>query len=391
MAETAQLLAGVDAPAVPEKGKQNEFEPSDDDAAEVVDVKPEHHPAIIQWLRESTASVPEITEGLEESIVSWFLQSGYLLPLVVNVCSEPCDDLTSAIRVLVQQGCLQPPTVEYLRHACEDAPPPDLVWRILEDIFGFATLQRSVSVPLAKTQGTDRPVVFDQATLSTIFRSLGLPPLPAAREIRRGHLTDNSYRNGQFFMDLYCVLEGIESARVSTPSSAARAIQTVKKALKLFRDKNFIDESFLRTAPLIVSGDPFVIQHVLSAIVWNATRDPSVKAPGKTGAHTENAKLQDGVVLPKLLAAIDPEFVNVKCVLTDPRTEVERKWNLRKCCQALRKKSAWPPEFDINEGLLFVGDHRAVSSLCDGIIACFPAKFESDAAIRALREALGLV
>jgi hypothetical protein len=161
----------------------------------------------------------------------------------------------------------------------------------------------------------------------------------------------------------------------------------------MLQEKQFIDESFLAAAPLIAGGDPFVLQHLLSMIFWNVTREQAPPGDDVQAASPEvlarNA-LQDGVTLPKLLAAIDPDFVSVEWLFVDPQTEIERKWNVRKAYEALRKKPAWPESIDIDPLLLFIGERTPVEQLCEGIIACFPGKFGSPAAVRALKDALGL-
>jgi hypothetical protein len=72
------------------------------------------HCGLLHWLREPTATVPELADGLEESIVLWFLQSADLLPLGLGLeVDTPEKDLASAIRIIVQHGCLQQPTITF--------------------------------------------------------------------------------------------------------------------------------------------------------------------------------------------------------------------------------------------------------------------------------------
>jgi hypothetical protein len=159
--------------------------------------------------------------------------------------------------------------------------------------------------------------------------------------------------------------------------------------LKRLLEKQFIDESFLSAAHVLAAGDPFVLQHILSMIFWNVrTEEKSVaeQVPDVVARNT----LQDGVALPKLIAAVDPDFANVKWLFADPETELERKWNVRKSYEALRRKPEWPQGADVDASLLFIGDRAALTTLYNGIVACFPGKFGTPAAVAALQEALGL-
>jgi hypothetical protein len=121
-------------------------------------------------------------------------------------------------------------------------------------------------------------------------------------------------------------------------------------------------------------------------IFWNVI--PDAKPAVVRSAIVESPELvrrntlQVGVALPKLLAAIDPTFVQVEWLFADPETETERKWNVRKSYEALKKRQNWPKDMDLDASLLFVGDRTTVSRLCEGIIACYPEKFGSDSAIR---------
>jgi hypothetical protein len=216
--------------------------------------------------------------------------------------------------------------------------------------------------------------------------------LPGPREVRRSPFAANPFRNWQFLTDLYCALDGIDRIRVPIPSSQKKAIQTVRETLKLLNERQFVHASFVSAAPLLVGGDAFVLQNLLSMVFWNISGERKRK-PEAVAVEIESAEimiLRDGVALPKLLAAVDAEFAKVEWLFADPETESEGKWNVRKTSEALRKKPDWPKDVDLDRSLVFIGDRARVAKVCDRIVACFPEKFAAPAAGRALREALGL-
>jgi hypothetical protein len=380
MAVTSLFLSQFDDGAPARHDGDDLFDDQLFDAADDPPFREVQHRAVVAWLKESSAAAPEITEGLGDSIVSWFLQSAYLLPVILGLKSSgPPTDLTSTIRVLVQHKCLKPSTVSYLQKSCEHAPPPDLIWHILDDVYEFALAQRSVSVPLVRTKGLERPILLDQSTLSSILNAFGLPPFPGINELRGKSLAENQFRNGQFLLSVYCALEKIESVEMKAAASIKKSIQHAEKVLRMFQEKDFLDESFVAAAPLLVNGDLFTLQQILSNVFWNVSIETEIpqEKPDEGDTVVERNTLQDGVALPKLLAAIDPEFAAIECIFAEPEREAERKWNLRKSFEFLTKKAAWPRESDTEPSFLYVGQKSAVIKLFQGIVACYPSKFDA--------------
>jgi hypothetical protein len=351
--------------------------------------------AIRDWLSAAGAKVPELTEGLNESIVSWFLQSAYLLPSVLQLPSaqqprrgKQSTSLSSALQLLIQSKCLKDSTISYLQKSSAHAPPPDLIWRILEDVHDFAVDQPKVTVPLLHTEGTDRPVVLDSGALSGILKSLNLPPLPPPG--KQAPLEEDSFRNGQFLLDVYCVLERVPDVSMKPAKTIQQAVKNTEDVLRMFEEKKFVDHSFVLAAPLLANGSRFVLQQLLSMIFWNVSRvDPRTQAPIVVSPdHVLQNRLDDGVTLPKLLSAIDANYAHLGCIFAEPTTEAERKWNVRKSVEFLQKKPGWTAQVD--PGRLFGGFKRDVEALFEGLKACYRAKFGSLSSISCLRETLGL-
>ena len=355
---------------------------------------------IVKWLREASATLPDTTD---ESVVSWFLQSANLLPGILKMGEDPATlDLAATLKLLIERGCLKKETISYLQKSFDNAPPPNLVWRILEDVHEFALEQTKVAVPMTYTKGQSRPVVLSQPVLSRVLRRLGLPPFPST--FARRQLCDDIFRNGKFLHDLYSVLSGTQFVRIKTAVSARKATELTLKALKKLSEKNFIDKSFVAAAPVIVSGNIYVLQQILSMIFWNLSitgkitrvkpkEQPWVEEPAvaEEKEMLEKNKLEDGVALSKLLTAIDPDFSSLDCIFAEPTSEAERKWNIRKSIEFLMRKSTWPPSVDVNSYAVFDGEKEAIMNLFKGIKECYASKFTSLSAVMSLKQALGLV
>lgn len=361
--------------------------------------------AIVKWLREASSTFPDATEGLDDSVVSWFLQSARRLPAVLGLSDASSDpDLASALKILIERGCLTKETISYLQKSCSNAPPPDLIWRILDDVHEYALSNTKVTVPLTRTKGPERPVILTQQVLSRVLRRLGLPGFPAT--FARRQICDDVFRNGKFLNDLYSVLSGTQAVRLKTAVSASKATELTQKALRKLSEKNFIDKSFIAAAPAIVNGNMCVLQQILSMIFWNVSitgkitrvkpkanalfSDQETEKDTGEKEFLQKNRIQDGVALSKLLTAIDPEFT-IDCIFAEPKSEAERKWNVRKSIEFLMRKRTWPPSIDVNSYAVFDGEKDAVMQLFNGIRQCYPMKFASLSAVMSLKQALGLV
>lgn len=364
---------------------------------------------IIRWLRECSASVPDIADGLNESIVSWFLQSGHLLPSILHLpCEEKELGLSSALKLLVKHKCLKRETIKYLQKFCANAPPPELVWRILEDVHESALETTKVTVPLARVRGESRPVILSRDVLSSLLNKLGLPSLDQDGRVKP--LVEDNLRNGQFLSDLYCVLANAPFVKVRSARSTKKAIENTQKAIEKLVEKDFLNDSFVSAAPMIVNGNQFIMQQLLSIVFWNVSRTgeiPQVKRPNEVSemnldqgevqeVNTDHQKvsnntLQDGVALPKLLTVVDPVFAELDCIFAEPMTESERKWNVRKSIDFLLRKPEWPGSISVEFYAAFAGESQEVMNLYKGIIGCYPQKFASLSSVMCLKQVLGLM
>lgn len=376
-------------------------------SSEETETEDVQHKVIIRWLRECSASVPAVADGLNESIVLWFLQSGHLLPSILRLEHDKKNiGLSTALKLLVKNKCLKRDTIKYLQKYCENTPPPDLVWRILDDVHEYALNVTKVTVPLTRTCGESRPVVLSRDVLSGLLTRIGLQPLP--NDARSKRLEEDGLRNGQFLIDLYCVLADAPFVKVRTAHSTKLALENTQKAIGKLIEKEFLDESFASAAPMIVNGNQFVLQQMLSMVFWNVSRTGEIPharhqtevseitldqdsddAVSSVKCVPKNT-LQDGVALPKLLTAIDPVFAELDCIFAEPTTESERKWNVRKSIEFLLKKLEWPEEIRVEFYAAFAGEMNEVMNLYQGIVTCYPKKFVSLSSIVCLKQVLGL-
>lgn len=361
---------------------------------------------ILKWLKECSASNPSIYDGMEESIVEWFLLSGHLIPQILNLKkSDKVKTLADSLKLLVDNHCLTNDTIAYLKKSVEDAPPPYLIWRILDDVHQFALERAEITVPLTKTIGSNRPVLFESNVLSQILLSLGLRKLPRANDPEKA-IVDDPFRNGQFLLDLYSVLTREETPVFKTAVSQQRAIQVTKKAIQLLVDKDYIDQSFLNSAPLIVSGDLLALQQLISMIIWNVAADETLPKPkpnttelnnlndsdndGESQVRITKCLIKDGVALPKLLTSIDKDYINLNCIFAEPENDAERKWNVRKSVEFLARKADWPIDVNINPQKLFDCEEQTIISFLHGIICCYKTRFSNDQSIESLKKCFGL-
>ncbi|EAY14069.1 hypothetical protein TVAG_478940 [Trichomonas vaginalis G3] len=360
---------------------------------------------ILKWLKQLSISNPSIADGIEDSIVNWFLQSGSLLPKALHLKIEKkTTDLVSMIRTLNENDVLTDDTLNFMTNSVETAPPEELVWSILNDAYNYALKKQSSVIPLTKTIGENPPIILQRNVLNRILKSLGLQRLPNVFGDPKD-IIDDDFRNGNFFFALYEKLTGEKVQPVSTAVSQKKAINNTQMVLVLLESKKFIDSSFINCAPQIVSGDQFVFQQLLSMIFYNCSK---IKGPitikfvsqTQTTSYTtenpipksyiEGSNLQDGVTLPKLLTSIDPIYSKLPYLLLSPQNDIEKKWNIRKTIEYLQRKPAWPTteKIDIND--LIDGEELTVQALYNGILACYPHKFASEKACKSLRFILGL-
>ena len=227
---------------------------------------------ILKWLKEISASNPELSDGLDDSIVSWFIQSGYLLPRAIGIkTDERIKDLTSAITLLTENGCLTNSTLSYMKDFVETAPPVELVWRILKDIYHYALSKQNAVVPLTRVISGQEKCVLQRDQISRFLRALDLPKLPSVfREPKA--IVDDNFRNGNFLFSLYEKLSGETVEHLPTAVSVQRAVKNTQIAIALFVKKNYIDQSFIHSATAIVNGNQFALQHLLSMILVNVSR-----------------------------------------------------------------------------------------------------------------------
>ena len=410
---------------------------------------------ILKWLKEISASNPDLSDGLDDSIVSWFIQSGYLLPRAIGIrTDEKIRDLTTAISVLTKNGCLTETTLRYMKDFVETAPPVELVWRILNDIYHFALEKQNTVVPLTRVTEGQEKCVLQRDQISRFLKALDLPKLPNVFNEPKA-IVDDNFRNGTFLFALYEKLTGEKIEPVSTAVSMQRAVKNTQLAIALFVRKNYIDQSFLQSATAIVNGNHFALQHLLSMILVNVSRihgpldtktldqsssddehaadfnkitfrlrrknrdgssdyssddvfqkasssDDQNDYPDEAASqrymnrqnqekrYIDNSTINDGISLPKLITAIDPKFSKVPYILVTPRYEVEKKWNIRKTVEYLRKKEQWPPEIVINVNDLIQGEEQSLISLYRGLMATYPSKFESERSVNHLKNIIGI-
>lgn len=393
------------------------------------------HKKILKWLQECSDTVPDLMNGMDDTIVSWFLQSAHLLPEILHLSSNSIDeptendvsenndglekteilptDLVNSLKILIRNRCLTKETQNLLKRSIDSIPPPDIVWRILEDLHNYSLSKTNVTVPLTRTIGAERPIIFQKNVLNKFLEKLHLPLLDD--NISKSYL-DDPFKNGQLFIELYNVLTGDKkSAKIAL--SPQQAQSNIEFALNLLIKTSFIDESFSKCAANIVNGDMVLVQRIISLVFCNATEIKSSKNSKKAKSddgydnfdvqsNSENAsvkskkstekvfvkdsKISDGISLMKLLTVIDTEFANVECLFANPANEIEKKWNIRKSLEFLYKKSNWPRENKVDSSLLYSGEYKATNSLYNGLITCYNNKFSSLAAIINLKKMLGL-
>ena len=415
---------------------------------------------ILKWLKEISASNPDLSDGLDDSIVSWFIQSGYLLPRAIGIrTDEKIKDLTTAITVLTKNGCLTETTLSYMKDFVETAPPVELVWRILNDIYHFALEKQNSFVPLTRVIEGQEKCILQRDQISRFLVALDLPKLPNIFNEPKA-IVDDNFRNGTFLFALYEKLTGEKVDPVSTAVSVQRAVKNTQLAIALFVRKNYIDQSFLQSATAIVNGNQFSLQHLLSMILVNVSRiqgpletktldqsssDDIDNAVGlnkitfrlrqknkekssdyssdeivqnaessstsddqndypdeaaskkymkqqqnKEKRYIDNTSIKDGISLPKLITAIDPKFSKVPYILVAPRYDVEKKWNIRKTIEYLRKREQWPSDIIINVNELLQGEEQSLTDLYQGLMATYPTKFESERSRLHLKSLIGI-
>lgn len=419
------------------------------------------HKKILKWLQECSDTTPDLMNGMNESIVDWFLQSAHLLPDILHLSPKPdksdtisnffeeesteiedfqdkydqnlykseilSTDIVNAIKILIQNHCLTKDTRTLLKNSINSIPPPEIVWRILEDLHSFSLKKTNVTVPLTRTKGAERPIVFQRNIINKFLQKLHLPLL--TEDTPSKSYLDDPFKNGQLFIDIYNALTG-DTKTIKLALSPPQAQSNVEIALNLLIQSFFIDESFSKCAANIVNGDMFLIQRIISLVMCNATE---IKSPKRSFKQTPNlllreqdedydiddkkkktdiifnndnasekskksqekvfvkgSKISDGISLVKLLTVIDPDFSNVECLFAKPANEIEKKWNIRKSLEFLYKKSDWPRENKVDSSLLYSGEFRATNSLYNGLTTCYKNKFSSLATIINLKNMLGL-
>jgi hypothetical protein len=203
-------------------------------------------------------------------------------------------------------------------------------------------------------------------------------------------LDEDIFRNGQFLLDLYCVLERVPDVRMIPAKTPRQALKNTEKVLRMLEEKKFLDQSFIAAAPLLANGSRFALQQLLSMVFWNVSLVESVSEDGSVQEtnFVERNTLKDGVTLPKLLSAIDPDYLALGCLFAEPATESERKWNVRKSLEFLQRRSDWKGQIDPQR--LYQGVKGDVEALYDGIRQCYRSKFTSLSSLACLKETLGL-
>lgn len=407
------------------------------------------HKKILKWLQECSDTIPDLMNGMDDSIVSWFLQSAHLLPKILQLTTKPSKllsttidepydsdnfedennslektellptDIVNSLKILIKNHCLTKETQNLLKTSINSIPPPEIVWRILEDLHNYSLEQTNVTVPLTRTIGAERPIIFQRNVLNKFLEKLRLPLL--STDSTKSYLDDPS-KNGQLFIELYNALTG-DKKSIKIALSPQQAQSNVEFALNLLIQSSFIDESFSKCAVNVVNGDMLLIQRIISLILSNTTEiksttrsvnqntkktktdyfddqnfdsqstydNASVKSKKSTEkVFVKSSKISDGISLVKLLTVIDPDFSNVECLFANPANEIEKKWNIRKSLEFLYKKSNWPRENKVDSSLLYSGEYKTTNSLYNGLITCYNNKFSSLAAIINLKNILGL-
>jgi hypothetical protein len=139
-------------------------------------------------------------------------------------------------------------------------------------------------------------------------------------------------------------------------------------------------------------------------IVWNCVRTtasaqpPQPSPPTSVARHLDDAdserlprsRVSDGVGLSKLLAALDPDYSFLDCIFTEPTSDSEKKWNIRKSIEFLIRKKSWPVGVVIDPYLLFDGRKSEVVKLYDAISMIYANKFKSQSALLVVKDTLGL-
>ncbi|OHT10557.1 hypothetical protein TRFO_20041 [Tritrichomonas foetus] len=364
------------------------------------------HQAILKWLQECSSTTPEITQGINDSIVSWFLQSAYLLPsaLGLKVEKQPTE-VSEAIRILVKNKCLSKETILSLKESIDDTPLPNVIWQILSDVHRFAVNKYSVTVPLTRTLG-NRPIIFQRETINKFLTRLKLPLLPSIEEAKRP-IVDDPFKNGTFYTDLYITLTNEKIMRIKPTRSVKQAKLNIESGINLLIKGHFLDESFSICSSAVVNGDMLLIQQIISCVICNSSSQNNEKSklidqedfpssPIQRGKQSpekvfiRSNKIQDGLALVKLLTCIDPEFDKVECLFAIPSNDVEKKWNVKKAIEFLLRKDKWPIGCTVDSSLIYAGELNSTKLLFKGLTECYNNKFVSLSSILNLKEILGL-
>ena len=342
---------------------------------------------LIKWISKLSLKKPEFKDGIDESIISWFLQSAYLFPYVLQL-SENSKTLTESLKILIKNGYISQETIEYLKDFVETAPSPNLIWKILEDIHNFHLKKQNLSLPLFKFFDSQQPLILPINKINEILIKLKLPQLPN-KKIKNKPIIDDIFKNGYFLFLLYCTLTGENIYPFNSVINNEKALKNTHLILELLYKKNFIDSSFIKSAPLIVSGDIFVFQHLLSIIFFNLSNNDENNNNNTNNNYLEKNILLDGVSLPKIIINIDKTFSKVPYIILNPKNEDEIKWNLRKTIEFLENKKNWNLKEQINLENIFKGEKNTINKLFNGIINLYRYKLNNDV-IMFLKNILGL-
>jgi len=343
----------------------------------------------MNWLESQAENNRSFREGLDDSIVSWFIQSGYCLKRIMGVDNQRNDkSLSSTIRILIQNNYISNETVNYMKNFIETAPPPDLVWRILNDVYHFWLQKKELSVPLVSSEN-NKGFILDIDDINSFLEGVGAPLITDSQP---ESIIDNPFRNGRFLMILYGKLTNENIHQYSTAVSTERAIKNTKIAISLFEKKGFLDHSFIEAASALVSGDRFVLQQIISVIILNSEKTEKKKKEEPSTniemAYSMNCTLNDGVTLPKLISTIDVTFQKIPHIILSPSNTTEIKWNIRKTLEFLESKPEWT--YRIDPDSLMKGSIKSIEELCNGIFLCYPHKFQHANSKNRVRIFLGL-
>lgn len=374
------------------------------------------HQKILDWLQECSETTPNLMNGIDKSIVSWFIQSAYLLPGILHIEPEITEeisenyqqdfssmDISDVIKFLIKNNVISQETRRLLKNTINSIPAPEIVWKILEDIHNYALEQTNVTVPLTRAMGDTKPIIFPKPLINQFLQRLHLPELPLILD-EKTPFYENSFKNGRFLLDLYSSLTG-ERKQLKVTTVPKETKQNIGFALSLLIQANFIDESFSKCIPSILKGDIFLLQQIISLIMFNAkpvnsgNQSEHLEKSESNQIESESSKekmfvkssmIKDGISLVKLLTCIDVAFTKVDCLFSDPENDIEKKWNVRKALEYLYKKEQWPNQYQVDSSLLISGEMRTANLFYQGMIECYPNKFASLSAIMNLKKILGL-